>query len=71
MLLLACGIDNVTELARIIKRHRVYTSDVLYDRRKSKSEPTRLLILKTFHAHGLPNVEYEDLWPNNGHKRAA
>lgn len=68
MLLLTCGIDSVTELARTISKSRIWTSDVLYGRRKS--EATRLAILRAFHQRGL-DLEYEDLWPSNGHKKAA
>ena len=68
MLLWAAGIDDVTALARIIRKARPWVSDVLYGRRRS--EPTRLAILKALHDHGI-EVEYEDLWPNNKHGKKA
>ncbi len=55
-LLWAAGIDDVTALAKAIRKSRQWTSDVLYDRQVS--EPTRLAILKVLHDRAV-EVDYE------------
>jgi lambda repressor-like predicted transcriptional regulator len=54
---------DVSALARQIGKSRTWTSQVLYGHEKSPE--TRAAIAEAL------DVKVEELWPNNGHKRAA
>lgn len=63
MLLWANGIDDVISLARMIGKSRQATSDVLYGNKVFPSVRRAIALVL--------NKTVEELWPENGHKKAA